>query len=148
MKFEFPSKEWVQAYKKALNNSEKYRIAAGSWQHGAISMVVQSDPESGLMNPFCVWLDVAGGQCHDARQVTLEEAYGAPFCLIATYKRWIDVLSRRLDPIAGMVTRRIELRGNLLTMMRYVRSAKVMVQCGASIPSLFLDSISSKKEES
>lgn len=137
MTFQFPSKEWVSAYKEALNSSETYQSAAQSWQHGAIAMVVQSDPEHGLANDFCVWLDVEGGSCRDARVVSLDEAYSAPFCLIATYQRWVDVLSKRLDPIAGMVTRRIELRGHLLTMMRYVRSAKAMVSCAAAIPSSF-----------
>lgn len=137
MTFQFPSEEWVTAYKEALNNSDAYRSAAESWHHGAIAMVVQSDPDRGLAKDFCVWLDVDGGRCRDAQLVSLDEAYSAPFCLIATYQRWVDVLSKRLDPIAGMVTRRIELRGHLLTMMRYVRSAKAMVSCAAAIPSSF-----------
>ncbi|MDF1665282.1 MAG: SCP2 sterol-binding domain-containing protein [Planctomycetota bacterium] len=149
MKYAFPSEEWVQAYKEALNNSDNYRDVASSWHHGAIAMVVEADPKNGLLDNFCVWLDVDGGRCRDARKVTLEEAYTAPYCLIATHERWIDVLSKRLDPIAGMVTRRIQLRGNLLTMMRYVRSAKAMVGCGASIPSRFLNDLSAgaKMEE-
>lgn len=139
MKIAFPSEEWVEAYKEALNKSDRYRSAASTWHHGAISMVIESDRKHGLMDTFCVWFDLDGGQCQGARKVTLEEAETAPFCLTASHQRWVDVLSKRLDPIAGMVTRRIQLRGNLLTMMRYVRSAKAMVACGASIPSSFFN---------
>jgi len=38
-----------------------------------------------------------------------------------------------------MVTRRLELHGNLLTMMRYVRSSKAMVRCATTVPSRFLE---------
>ncbi len=139
MKHTFPSESWIRAYREALNESEDYREAASTWHEGAIALAVKPAPELGLPDGFCVWLDVDGGACQGARRVTLEEAQAAPFCITATYQRWRDVLSSRLDPIAGMVTRRLELRGNLITMIRYVRSAKAMVRCGASVPSVFLD---------
>jgi putative sterol carrier protein len=134
----FPSDSWVAAYRDALNASEEYRDAASTWTHGAIAFAVKPAPELGLSRGYCVWLDVECGRCDAARPVTLEEAANAPFCITATYERWRDVLSHRLDPIAGMLTRRLELRGNLITMMRYVRSSKAMVRCAVQVPSRFL----------
>jgi putative sterol carrier protein len=133
----FPSEDWIRAYQDALNASADYADAASTWTHGAIALAIKPAPELGLDAGFCVWLDVEAGRCRDARAVGLEEAQAAPFCIAATYERWREVLSRRLDPIAGMVTRRLELRGNLLTMMRYVRSSKAMVQCATTVPSRF-----------
>jgi putative sterol carrier protein len=132
----FPSDSWVTAYRDALNGSAEYRDAARTWTHGAIALAVEPGPE--VPQGYCVWLDVEGGACHAARAVTLEEGARAPFCITASYERWRDVLSRRLDPIAGMVTRRLRLTGNLITMMRYVRSAKAMVGCATQVPSAFV----------
>lgn len=135
----FPSEGWIEAYRDALNTSATYREAARTWTHGAIAMVVEPVPELGLPEGFCVWLDVAEGHCHAARAVSLDEAQQAPFCLTTSYQRWRAVIQRRLDPIAGMVTRRLTLKGDLLTMMRYARSAQAMVRCATTVPSLFLD---------
>lgn len=132
----FPSDSWVAAYRDALNTSAEYRTAARTWNHGSIALAVTPGPE--VPEGFCVWLDVEAGACRAARSVTLEEGARAPFCITASYERWRAVLSRRLDPIAGMVTRRLRLTGNLVTMMRYVRSAKAMVGCAAQVPSEFL----------
>jgi putative sterol carrier protein len=135
----FPSESWVEAYADALNASAEYRDAASTWTHGAIALAVKPAPELLLGDGFSVLLDVDSGRCRSARSVTLEEAAVAPFCITASYARWREVLSNRLDPIAGMVTRRLELRGSLLTMMRYVRSAKAMVRCATLVPSRFLE---------
>lgn len=133
----FPSESWIAAYKDALNASAEYRDAASSWRHGAIALVVLPEPSVGLGEPFGMWLDVEGGACRGAWRVSLEEARAAPYCITGTYERWRAVIANRLDPIAAMVTRRLELRGNLLVMMRYVFSAKAMVRCATQVPTLF-----------
>ena len=138
MSHTFPSENWIASYADELNASAEYREAAATWTHGAIALAVKPAPEVGLPEGFCVWLDVEAGRCRAARRVSLAEGAAAPFCIEATYARWKDVLSNRLDPIAGMVTRRLELRGSLITMMRYVRSAKAMVRCATRVPSRFL----------
>jgi len=139
MPYNFPSAEWVQAYARALDESAEYAQAARTWTHGAIALAVRPEPALGLPDGFAVWLDVDSGRCRGARAVGRAEAETAPFCITASYERWRAVLTSRLDPIAGMVTRRLELRGSLVTMMRYVRSAKAMVRCAAAIPSVFLE---------
>ena len=143
MNYVFPSRDWADRYKSELNQSEAYRTAASTWHHGAIAFVVHPDPDLGLPDGFCLWLDVDGGTCRGAREVSIEKARQAPFCLVAPYSRWKKVIERRLDPIAGMVTRQLVLEGDLLTMMRYVRSAKAMVQCATRVPSTFLAPVTS-----
>ncbi len=138
MKHVFPSESWIEAYRSALGASGEYREAASTWRHGAIALAVEPAPALGLPEGFCVWLDVAEGRCHGARRVSLAEGALAPFSITASYERWRDVLSCRLDPIAGMITRRLRLTGNLVTMIRYARSAKAMVQCATEVPSAFL----------
>ena len=57
--------------------------------------------------------------------------------LTTTYARWQAILERRLDPIVAIITRRIAVRGDRLTLLRYVKSAKQMVRCAASVPATF-----------
>lgn len=135
----FPSEPWIESYRVSLNASAEYREAAGTWRHGAIALAVRPAPELGLPEGFCVHLDVEAGVCRGARRVSLDEGRAAPFLITAGYDQWRAVLSRRLDPIVGMVTRRLELKGDLITMMRYVRSAKAMVLCAAQVPCVFLE---------
>jgi putative sterol carrier protein len=141
MSHPFPSESWIAAYAAELNSCPSYREAARTWTHGAIALAVAPDPEIGLPRGFAVWLDVEGGACRAARAVTLEDAAAAPFCITASYAQWRAVLERRLDPIAGMVTRKLKLSGNLVTMLRYVRSAQAMVKCAARVPATFRESI-------
>jgi putative sterol carrier protein len=137
----FPSPGWIQAYQDALNASPAYREAASTWTAGAIAMVVEPAPEvsSELAGGFAVWLDLDQGHCQNARAVSVEEARKAPFCLTTRYDRWRAVIERRLDPIAAMITRRIALQGDLVTMIRYARSAQAMVLCATDVPSHFLE---------
>lgn len=137
MKHLFPSEPWIAAYAEELNRCSEYRAAARTWHHGEIALAVPPEPALCLPRGYAVWLDVDGGTCRAARAATLEEAAAAPFCITASYAQWKEVLEGRLDPIAGMVTRRLRLAGNLLTMLRYVRSSKAMVRCAARVPCEF-----------
>ena len=137
VRFPFPGEAWVRAYRDALNDSPAYYASGRTWTHGAIGLAVRPCPE--VPDGSGTWLDVEGGRCNDARAVPFAEAQEAPFCLTASYADWKAILRKRLDPIAGMLTRRIELKGDLLTLLRYVGSSKAMVACAASVPVVFAD---------
>ena len=44
MAYKFPSPEWTQAYKDAVNASEAYRKHGKPWTFGAVAFVVKADP--------------------------------------------------------------------------------------------------------
>ena len=52
--------------------------------------------------------------------------------------QWRAILERRLDPIAAMLTRRIRVHGNMLVLLRYVRSAGEMIRCASEVPTRFV----------
>ena len=144
MKHLFPSDGWIDAYRESLNACAEYREAAATWDHGAIALAVAPAPELGLAEGFGVRLDLERGRCLAARRVSLDESRAAPFCITTSYERWREVLTGRLDPLAGMITRRLELRGNLLVLLRYVRSSKAMVACAARVPVEFREPFDSQ----
>jgi putative sterol carrier protein len=58
----------------------------------------------------------------------------AEFTLSAPFGTWRQVIEGKLDPIQGMMMRRLKVQGNLTKIMRYPRAAKEIVSCCALIP--------------
>jgi len=134
----FPSAEWAAAYREAVNASEAYRRAGAGWTHGAVALVIKADDAIGLSQPVGIWLDLDRGVCRDARVVSPEEAARAPFCIGGEYARWRQVLNRELEPIAAMMQRKLELKGQMTIIVRFVEAAKELVNAAARIPTRFL----------
>jgi putative sterol carrier protein len=135
----FPSPEWVNAYGDAINASETYRQASVEWTHGPIALVVNALPEIGVATPVGIWLDLEQGACRVAKVVTQEEADGAPFVLTADYGRWKQVIRKELGPIAGIMQRKLVLKGSLPIVVRFIKSAEALVEAATRVPTKFLD---------
>jgi len=134
----FPSPEWVAAYRDAVNASEAYRKAGAAWTHGAVALIVKADETIGLPDPIGIWLDLHQGVCRDARQVSPQEAGLAPFCITGEYLRWKQVLRGELEPISGMMQRKLEVKGQMTTIVRFVEAAKELVHAAGRVPTCFL----------
>ena len=134
----FPSPEWVAAYRDAVNASDAYRKAGAGWTHGAVALVVRADLAIGLAEPVGIWLDLHQGACRDARQVSPDEAARAPFCITGEYLRWKQVLRNELEPIAGMMQRKLEVKGQMTIIVRFVEAAKELVNAAGRVPTSFL----------
>jgi putative sterol carrier protein len=137
--FTFPGVEWVAAYKDAVNASEGYRKAAAGWTHGAVALLTRADPAVGLAEDTGIWLDLHLGVCRDARVVGAAEAAKAPFCITGEYARWKQVLRKQLDPIQGMMQKKLELRGQMTIIVRFVQASKELVEAAQRVPTKFLD---------
>lgn len=137
--FVFPSGEWAAAYKDAVNASEGYRKAAAQWTHGPVTLVIQAEPAIGLAETAGLWLDLDRGVCLAARVVSEGEAAKAPFCISGEYARWKQVLRKELDPIQGMMQKKLELRGQMTIIVRFVQASKELVEAAQRVPTKFLD---------
>src|SRR5262252_9048084 len=135
----FPSAEWVTDYKNILNASAQYKQAGAGWTHGPIALVTRADAAIGIPEDVGIWLDLHQGVCRDARMVTRAEAEKAPFCISGEYARWKQVMRKQLDPIAGMMQKKLELKGQMTIIVRFVAASKALVEATQSIPTQFLD---------
>ena len=135
----FPSVEWMEEYKKQINASEGYKKAAANWTAGVVALVISAKPEIGINEDFGMWLDLHQGVCRDAKKVSLEEAQKAPFCIISDYARWKQVIKKELEPVKGMMQGKLRLKGDLPTIVRYVKAAQELVECTTRIETKFLD---------
>ncbi len=139
MTLAFPSPEWVSAYGVAINASEGYRAASLEWTHGAVALVVNRQPEIGIADPVGIWLDLDRGVCRAARVVSLSEADQAPFVISGEYTHWKRVIRKELGPIAGIMQRKLALKGSLPIVVRFVKSAEQLVEAATTVPTRFLD---------
>jgi len=137
----FPSVEWTQALRVALNNSRAYREVGKPWTFGAVAMIVKSDPDNGLERDACIVLHVHRGECRGARFVEGDgDPADAEFVIVGSYAHWRDVIEGRLDPIKGMMEGKLKLaRGHLPTIIRFVEPSRLVVASASHVPTLFAD---------
>jgi len=132
------SDEWVKAYLDAINASD-YKEAGKDWRSGVVALIVEKNPEVGLEEDVGVWLDLHEGVCREAFVCDAEKARTAPFCITGQYSQWKQVLLRQLDPIKGMMQGRLKLKGDLPTIVRYVKASQELVNSASTIDTEFLD---------
>jgi putative sterol carrier protein len=135
----FPSAEWVHAYGAAINASEGYRAASTAWTHGAVALVVNAQPAIGLAQPVGIWLDLDRGACRAAKLVSPAEADQAAFVIAGDYGHWKRVIRKELGPIAGIMQRKLSLKGSLAVVVKFVKSAEQLVEAATTVPTRFLD---------
>jgi putative sterol carrier protein len=139
MAFTFPSPEWASEFKKQVAASAAYRQAAATWTFGPVALVAKADPAIGLAADTGVWLDIDRGDCRDVRIVDAAEAAKAPFCITGEYARWKAVIRKELDPIKAMMQKKLELKGQMTTIVKYVNASKELVEAATRVPTHFLD---------
>ena len=139
MAFTFPSPEWAAEFKKQVQASAAYKQAAATWTFGPVALLTRADPSIGLGEDIGLWLEIDRGQCSDVRVVPKAEAEKAPFCISGDYARWKSVLRKELDPLKAMMQKKLELKGQMTTIVKYVNASKELVECATRVPTAFLD---------
>jgi putative sterol carrier protein len=135
----FPSPDWVAAYGVAINASDGYRQASLQWTHGSVALIVAAHPEIGVATPVGIWLDLDRGVCRDAKVVTADDAQNAAFVLTSEYRYWKQIIRKELGPIAGIMQRKVGLKGSLPIVVRFIKSAEALVEAATTVPTRFLD---------
>jgi putative sterol carrier protein len=100
---------------------------------------VNRQPEIGIADPVGIWLDLERGACREAKVVTLGEADQAAFVISGAYEQWKRVIRKELGPIAGIMQRKLTLKGSLPIVVRFVKSAEQLVEAATTVPTRFLD---------
>ena len=140
MSHDFPSQDWADAYKEAINTNDAYKTAGKDWTHGAVAMVVKADAALGIADDTALWLDIDRGLCTDCRLMPASEAQDAPFIIVADYARWKSVIRRELDPIKGMMQGKLKLtKGHMPTIVKYVNSSRELVNTTQRVDTKFRD---------
>ena len=131
MSIPFPSDAWIKALMVELNRSASYAEAAKNWEGDLVFVIEQVD---GRAQPVWLYLDLWHGECRAAYRAVDTAAKTPEFIIEATYPVWRKVVDKKLDPIQGMVTRQLKLKGNMLKIMKAPKAATELVLCATRVP--------------
>lgn len=130
----FGTDEWIKAYMEEINKSEAYARSASGWE-GDFYFVIA--PEGMFDQEVVYYIDLWHGKCRNACLVEDESQFSPVFRMETSDGNWKAVIDRKLDPIKGMMTRQIKLRGDMAKIMRYVKAAQDLVDCATRVPTEF-----------
>ncbi len=134
----FPSDEWVQQLKEQLNTSPAYADAAKNWE-GDFYFAI--DPEKGgpITEPSYLYMDLWHGVCREAYEVKDKTQKNPAFVMSGPYSKWKRVVTGKLDPLQGLMTGQLKLKGNMVMVMKNVKAAQEMVRACTRIDAQFPD---------
>ena len=139
----FPSEEWLAAFVEKINSSSEYADAAATWE-GDLVFVYEKEPDKGVDEDVYAWLDLWHSKCRDAARLDGPDdprAKGAKFTISAPYSRWKSVVKKELDPVKGMMQGKIKVKGDLPTIVRYVKASNVLVDLTSQVETEFIDEV-------
>jgi putative sterol carrier protein len=141
MALDFPSPEWMAAYKDAINANAEYKKAGKDWTHGVVAMVVKAEPSVGIPEDLAMFLDVEAGECRACTLMTGKEAEEkAPFVVVASYAQWKQVIKKEIDPTKALMQGKLKLtKGHMPTMVKHVNASKQLVESTTRVPTKFRD---------
>jgi putative sterol carrier protein len=122
------------AFKDEINTSEPYRKAAATWE-GDFYFVVEPGP--GLQESVALYIDLWHGEARAAGVVGDESEKSPEFVIRAPVNTWRRVIEKKLDPIQGMITGQLKLKGTLSKIMRAPKAAAELVNCATKVPTEF-----------
>lgn len=130
MGIKFGTDEWVKAAMVSLNSTPAYKNAAAKWE-GDFYFVVPDG--NGAGKPITMYMDLWHGDCRDAFVVTDPATKSPAFIMTAPVAVWQQVFEGKLDPIKGLMTKKLSLEGNKMKVLKAPKAAVEMVNCCAAI---------------
>jgi len=134
MTIPFPSDAWIKAMMQDLNSSSAYADAAKNWEGDFVFVI---EPGGTLDATVSLYMDLHHGKCRDAYQIDDHKATPAAYRLSGPVTTWKKVMTKKLDPMAAMMTGQLKLSGNMSMVMKNVRAAKELVESCTRIPTEF-----------
>ncbi len=133
-KVQFGSAEWVQALHEELNNSQAYFDSAKNWE-GDFYFVVE--PDGPIAETIYMYMDLWHGKSREACLVTDPKQKTPAFIMSGKYGKWKLVVTAKLDPIQGLMTGQLKLKGNMPMVMKNVKAAQEIVRACTRVDTEF-----------
>jgi len=126
----FPSLEWLEELKEKLNADEQYARVAKKWEG---DMLCQLTPDEHLEEEILLYIDLWHGKC---LEVAVWDEIGdkkPAFILKAVYGDFLKILRGELDARSAMFTGKLEVKGNIATIIVNTPTVMNFVRCASEI---------------
>jgi putative sterol carrier protein len=127
---QFPSLEWTQALHEKLNTDEQYARIAHNWEGDVIFDI---EPGGPIEDNLIIYLDLWHGTCRQVKHGGCPAGVKPAFILKAPYPNFVRVLQGELHPMQAMLTRKLQVQGNMAVMMRSVPTVLDFVRCAKEV---------------
>ena len=121
-----------------MNASSEYRNAAAKWGVGFNgNLLLDFDADAGLPKPLHLFLALAAGRCDRAEFVAGPKHPDTGFSLRAPFSLWREILERRTLAATAILTGKMKVEGDKLTLLKHAGANRALIHCVASVPTEF-----------
>jgi putative sterol carrier protein len=135
----YPSQEWCDEWKNALNNTPSIADIGKNWGvdfNG--NWLFEIQPGDGLVETTFIYLEVAAGICTEARIIKDPEAVEPGFFVIGAYAEFKPVVKGEKDFIEGVVRGTFKLKGDMGKVMRNAKFIRAVANTISSFENEYL----------
>jgi putative sterol carrier protein len=127
---EFLTVEWLNSFKEKLNTDSQYAQIAKNWE-GDVNLKIE--PGNTLSEPVTIYFDLWHGKCRAAYFIKNGAPKETAFALNGKYDDYIRILTGDLHPMQAMLTRKLNVKGNMALLMRNVPTVLDFVRCAQEV---------------
>lgn len=135
----YPSQEWCDEWKKAMNNTKAVQETGKNWGVGFNgNWVFELQPGGGLEKTMYVYLEAEAGECKDARVINGPSEVESGFFVTGSYADYKEVVKGEKDFIEGVVKGVFKLNGDMTKIMRYAKFIRAVANSISTFEARYL----------
>ena len=130
----FPTDEWVNQFKEALNKNTTYAEVAKDWEGDFLFIIT---PDKQWSKETILYINLWHGKCREA--FITDKNQKAAFIFKGPYSNWKKVIKKELDPIRGLIRGMFTLEGDSKIILDQTKAAQELVNTASQISTEFED---------
>jgi putative sterol carrier protein len=135
----YPSQEWCEAWKEALNNDPAVAETGKNWGVDFNGhWLFQVEPGGGLDKTTYIYLETAAGKCSEAKVIEDPATKNPGFFVIGSYADFKPVVKGEKDFIEGVVKGVFKLKGDMAKIMRNAKFIRAVANSISSFENEYL----------
>ena len=134
----FGTPEWARALHDEINSSSEYRNAGAGWgKEGNGAILLAFEPDGALPQGRYLLLRLREGVSHGVEFVPGPTHPDASFALRGPFSLWRDILERRTMAATAILTGRLRVEGDRMTLLKHTSAHRALLHCASSVPTEF-----------
>ena len=134
----FGTPDWARSLEEEINSSSEYRNAAANWGldfNGNVLLAFEA--EGTLPAARSLLVRLRGGACQGVELVDGPSQPDAGFVLRAPFSLWREILERRTLAATAILTGRMRVEGDKMTLFKFLAAHRALIHCTASLDTVF-----------